>query len=126
MKTGQKIAAWTLVGVLLLQVFGMNFLYGLYTIDKPVFIELFCVNKEVPELQCDGSCMLSKMKDYGANDVEEHTFSNVFQFSLTFLEEPLDFTLGDITISKVSHIYYYQNFYESHHLKSRFKPPILA
>lgn len=126
MKTGQKIAAWTLVGVLLLQVFGLSFLYSLYTIDKPVFIELFCVNKEVPELQCDGSCMLFKMKEYGVKDVEEHTFSNVFQFSLTFLEEPLDFTLGNITIPKITHNFYYQNFYESQHQQSRFKPPILV
>lgn len=32
--------------------------YALFTQD---FIERYCENKEIPELQCDGKCTLSKM-----------------------------------------------------------------
>lgn len=38
-----------------------SILYAVYGFDKEVFIELFCVNKDRPDLHCDGKCELSKM-----------------------------------------------------------------
>lgn len=38
-----------------------SILYAVYGFEKEVFIELFCVNKDRPDLHCDGKCELSKM-----------------------------------------------------------------
>jgi len=38
-----------------------SILYAVYGLDSEVFIELFCVNKDRPDLHCDGKCELSKM-----------------------------------------------------------------
>ncbi len=32
-------------------------------VDTKNFVELFCVNKEKPELQCNGKCELSKLAE---------------------------------------------------------------
>lgn len=38
-----------------------SILYAVYGFNREVFIELFCVNKDRPDLHCDGKCELSKM-----------------------------------------------------------------
>lgn len=38
-----------------------SILYAIYGFNPEVFIELFCVNKDRPDLHCDGKCELSKM-----------------------------------------------------------------
>ncbi|MDX1720259.1 MAG: hypothetical protein R3353_08865 [Salegentibacter mishustinae] len=34
-----------------------------YMVDTKNFVELFCVNKEKPELECNGKCELSKLAE---------------------------------------------------------------
>lgn len=38
-----------------------SILYAVYGFNREVFIELFCVNKDRPDLHCDGKCELSRM-----------------------------------------------------------------
>ena len=43
-----------------------------YEVNKAEIIELFCVNKEMPELKCEGSCHMKKMMlDEGGEEGEE-------------------------------------------------------
>lgn len=38
-----------------------SILYAIYGFNQEVFIELFCINKDRPDLHCDGKCELTKM-----------------------------------------------------------------
>lgn len=37
-------------------------LYTVYQYNRSFFIEMFCVNKDRPQLRCDGKCKLAQMQ----------------------------------------------------------------
>lgn len=56
-----KIVTTLLVSLMLLCLMKNSILYAVYGFDREVFIELFCINKNRPDLHCDGKCELSKL-----------------------------------------------------------------
>lgn len=48
-----------------------------YMVDTRNFVELFCVNKEKPELECNGKCELSKLAE--SDTREKPTYLDVLQ-----------------------------------------------
>ncbi|MBL4669835.1 MAG: hypothetical protein JKY30_11305 [Flavobacteriales bacterium] len=46
-----------------------------YFVNQAEIIELFCINKEKPQLQCDGKCHLANQLAEVENDTEESPFS---------------------------------------------------
>lgn len=56
-----------------------------YQYDKASFIEMFCVNKNRPQLNCDGKCYLAKMQkeqnEKRASDFLKHLQLEVIYFS---------------------------------------------
>lgn len=56
-----KIATTALVSLMLVCLMKNGILYAVYGFNQKVFIELFCINKDRPDLHCDGKCELSKM-----------------------------------------------------------------
>ncbi len=62
-------------------------LYSIYEYDKAFFIELFCVNKERPQMACNGQCKLAKMQqekdEKSAEDIlKQLQFETVYFHSL--------------------------------------------
>jgi len=49
---------------------------SLYTLDKDTFITLFCVNKDKPQLKCNGQCKVAKMRA----DAEEKKAKDLLGF----------------------------------------------
>lgn len=47
-----------------------NLLLSFYLFENETFTELFCVNKEIPELKCNGQCELSKIAGQEKNKSE--------------------------------------------------------
>lgn len=127
MKTRRKIFAWTMIVVLFTHSFGVNMLYGLYEIDQSLFTELFCVNKNKPELHCNGSCMLSKMDEQSSHDHDKPILPDLSLYQLVYVFQELDFELKfSFNQEKQSHLTHYENFYNYQYLKSIFRPPIVA
>ncbi len=56
-----QIATAALVSLMLLCLMKNSILYAIYGFNQEVFIELFCINKDRPDLHCDGKCELTKM-----------------------------------------------------------------
>lgn len=50
------------MAIMLLSMMKGTMLYAIYEYDKAVFIGLFCVNTDRPQLQCDGKCKLAEMQ----------------------------------------------------------------
>lgn len=109
------------------QTFGLSLLYGLYYTDKPVFIELFCVNQDKPEMHCNGSCMLSKMDKHQEQDNDKSTTPKVTQLHPLFFAETLSVKYVDFIFLKDKNLFiHYQNSYSFSYIKNLFRPPIIT
>lgn len=123
----QKIAAWTMIVILFAHTFGLNTLYALYEIDQGLFTELFCINKEKPELECNGTCMLSKIDDQNLFNQDQPIPNTITQFQLVYIIQDLNFDLNlDFAFKQTSFTSYFENLQTSLYLKNLFRPPIVA
>ncbi|WP_341228392.1 hypothetical protein [uncultured Arcticibacterium sp.] len=60
MQNLRKIGALSLLTLLLVKAMVVPAIFFNYELRKDFIIENFCVNKERPELNCDGQCYLAK------------------------------------------------------------------
>ena len=60
-------------------------LYTIYEYNRAAFIEMFCVNKDRKQSDCNGKCMLAQMKheenEKRANDILKQLHLEVIYFS---------------------------------------------
>lgn len=80
MRQLKKIVISIITYVLLLNIFSTYFMLGLYTVQKDIFVELMCENKNRPELDCDGKCSLSKLIQQENEKNTKSTVLNLMQF----------------------------------------------
>lgn len=70
--------------IMLLSIIKTPVLYAIYEYDKAFFIELFCVNKNRPQMKCDGQCKLAQMQqeknEKSAGDILKQLQSETVQF----------------------------------------------
>lgn len=100
-------------------------LYIEYEITKDYIINNYCVNKNRPELHCDGKCYLSK-KIKAFQESEELQART--EFLKHFLEVfPCDLeeytTFRFISLRQKKQISIYNSSYSNHWFASIFKPP---
>lgn len=126
MKASHKIAAWAMIAVLFTHSVGVNLLYGLYAVDQSAFVELFCVNKDKPEMHCNGSCMLSKLDDQHNHKSDKPVLPDLTQFQLFYCIQHLDYSLNKPKPTKIDFSFYFLNFYDSQYKDEIFHPPILV
>lgn len=69
---------------------GLNLV--IYELAKPVIIENYCVNKEKPEMRCNGKCHLTTMLDAEENQNEDPVDlpTPEFKFQFSFFLGPLN------------------------------------
>lgn len=101
-------------------------LMSYYTFFTDDFIESFCVNKDQPELNCDGKCFLSKMLN--KNDQHEGRQESIaislaqLEFTFTsFVDQELLF-LNSFNKS----VFHYDVTYTSVFINKDDKPPNLS
>ncbi|WP_425077021.1 hypothetical protein [Psychroserpens sp. S379A] len=101
-----------------------------YQLNIDYIIETYCVNKEEPELQCNGKCHLSKQLQVVStktSNSSSNTISNVLaeSFFPVFFHKTLE-KQKDIYVSKwsVVHNYKYANLYAFSLGSKLYKPPI--
>lgn len=89
--------------VALLFVFTINFKSFVtvsYFVNQAEIIELFCINKEKPQLKCDGKCHLATQLTEVENDTKETPFPpNTIESNLEIIFSLLE---NDITIQTQS------------------------
>lgn len=51
------------VAVMLFNSIKSGFMISFYLVDNSSFTELFCVNQDKPEMECNGKCELSKLNE---------------------------------------------------------------
>ncbi|QCR21423.1 hypothetical protein [Pontibacter sp. SGAir0037] len=77
----------SLLVVMLLQVFSKVFIVVDYEANRAYITEMFCINKDKPELSCEGSCYLKKKlrhADEADDHAAEHSQKQAFQVTLYY------------------------------------------
>jgi hypothetical protein len=123
MRKNRNIIVWTFVFVLLFSSMRAGFMLSFYMIDSASFIELFCINKEKPELHCDGKCELSKLAPQDDANPDRPSYLDIFHRELVYYTT--DFELGIANFAKVpTPEYGYQNLYLFLYSTTHDHPPV--
>ncbi|WP_152971428.1 hypothetical protein [Lacinutrix algicola] len=97
--------------------------YAYYKLDPVGFIEALCVNKDKPELQCNGKCHLNKvLKSHDKDqDIPENVvdFKELLLYTIT-LEKIVFKQINDLKKQNTS---IYKNLYSYNSINDCFHPP---
>lgn len=125
-KTKRHLISWLFISLLVFTNLRVNLMYGLYTMSQDLFVELFCENKDNPELECDGTCMLDKV---GSHSHEDHSdippLHAVFKVDLNLFAPEFSFGLEVFPQETEPH-FFYSNTYSYLESDSIEYPPILV
>lgn len=98
-----------------------------YVFDYQYISEVLCINKEKPELKCNGKCHLMKELAKASED-EKSTSSNKknhhSEIEVLFIEELISFSLAQnnaVVTNKNTSVY--SNLYSHLNCKTFFHPP---
>lgn len=122
----KHILSWFFISLLFFTNLQMSVMHGLYALDRGLFIELFCENKDQPDMHCDGTCMLGKMADHEHHDHSDMPpIQTVFQIQLAFYAVDLKFDLNPIQEATESP-FGYVNHYSYQPTTNPYHPPIFV
>lgn len=122
MKKNPLIVAWFFIFVLLFNSIQTGIMLGFYMVDTGSFVELFCVNKDKPELQCNGKCELAKLTPQKDNSENPAYLDFLHPDVVMYLFDGISFSFQLITpIEKP--LFYYKNHYSFFYKKTLDHPP---
>ncbi|RDY59557.1 hypothetical protein DX873_09280 [Flagellimonas nanhaiensis] len=99
-------------------------MYVYYSIDQEGFIERLCENRDRPELNCDGKCMLSQMLTAQSDENELPMPAIGWEQILVFYMDAPKYSFSDS--KEAQQVYYqYTNNYSFNYISSSYKPPIV-
>lgn len=106
--------------IVVLATFKQSFFFGYYALFTDDFIATFCVNKDQPELSCDGKCFLSDLIDQ--QEADSPDIPSHIQWQLIYLthSENLEYIQQPIS-SKQN--FMYLDAYTYQYSASTFRPP---
>lgn len=125
MSKKQNILIWILSFVMLFSVIKNNLLLSFYLFENETFTELFCVNKEIPELKCNGQCELSKIAGQEKNKSEPVSLLDILKNEIA-----IDYSIqieiqNHLNVIDHSTNFIYINNYSFDFLSEMSRPPTL-
>lgn len=124
MKGYRLVIAFTLIFVLLFSIVRNSLMLSLYLVDTEDFVELFCENKEMPELECNGKCELSKMANQDDQKPERTSLIDNLQNEWVYYVTPIKWSIFSLK-SQINNGFNYQNHYLYLYSQPITHPPIL-
>lgn len=125
MKILKPIVSLILLAAFVLQVSGKLIVIADYAINKEYVAKMLCVNKNKPQMHCNGKCHM--MKQLKAQDKKEQSPANPFKELKDF--QPLYGNEINIKLSAVTDsnclksTFIYSSLFSTQHLHSVFHPP---
>ncbi|OEI81221.1 hypothetical protein AST99_06065 [Formosa algae] len=103
----------------------VSFTYAYYTLDRTTFIDVFCVNRDKPELLCNGKCQLKKVLE--TQDSEQNIPERIINFKDLYFNFNLlnHYNFCNYSIIESQDIMVYNNLYAFKPLQVCFHPPRL-
>lgn len=125
MNKKQNILIWILSFVMLFSIIKNNLLLSFYLFENETFTELFCVNKEIPELKCNGQCELSKIAGQEKNKSEPVSLLDILKNEIA-----IDYSIqieiqNHLNVINHSTNFIYINNYSFDFLSEISRPPTL-
>lgn len=79
--------------LILLGMMKTTILYTLYDYNRATFIEMFCLNKDRPQFNCDGKCKLAEMQKE-ENEKRAHDLLKQLQLDVVYFSpiKPVNLT----------------------------------
>lgn len=102
-----------------------NLLLSFYLFENETFTELFCVNKDIPELKCNGQCELSKITGQEKNKSEPVSLLDILKNEIA-----IDYSIqieiqNHLNVIDHSTNFIYINNYSFDFLSEMSRPPTL-
>ncbi|GAB3502962.1 hypothetical protein [Emticicia fontis] len=121
----KQIGTLMLCGLLFMRVMLAPIIFFSYEFNKTYIIENYCINKNRPQLHCDGKCYLAQQLQAAQEKEENQSKIVVYKLWLEIFYQASDITDKQpikLTIHQ-SQNYLYQNNYHHSRIFSLFKPP---
>lgn len=120
MSITKQIQLFALSTLLVVNVFALSIISLDFEINQDYYIEIFCENKDKPELHCDGQCHLKKTLD----KVEtQNTENSIPSFQLEFTQTT-SFNIAKVECDlTLNHNPFYSNLYYNLISSLFFHPP---
>lgn len=124
MSARQLAISFLLIFVLVFSMMKNSLMLSFYLIDTEDFVELFCENKEKPEMKCNGKCELSKLAKEDNQPSKTSSILDSLQNELVYYAS--SFTCNfDLLLKEEKHQFGYQNLYSYSYSQSITHPPVL-
>lgn len=122
----KRIGILALVFLLFFSSLKTTVLMGIYSLDSVLFVELFCENQDKPELQCNGSCELSRIAQQNAGHSEDAALLDFFQQEIIFVADSSPVPRENIfnILSEKDKIPFTESRYSPELEKIKDRPPI--
>lgn len=119
----KRIVSILLILVLTLQCFSRLGMIAYYRINKSYIATVLCINKDKPQMRCDGKCYLAKQIRQEA-ERERHIPGNLKEISETVLFCEAEISVGPAAAGRIERVYpFYLSSFTGAHGSSIFHPP---
>tara|TARA_R110002072_G_scaffold59514_3_gene151736 strand:+ start:184054 stop:184431 length:378 start_codon:yes stop_codon:yes gene_type:complete len=88
-KTSHSIKVFLLLSIILFNSFKVAGFLGYYIVFTDSFVEKFCINKDRPQLECNGKCALSKMLIQENEEKKEPLSSSFLKYEIVYFFKAL-------------------------------------
>lgn len=121
----KQISTILFVGLILVRSMVIPMVFIDYELNKDYIIQNFCVNKNKPELECDGKCYLAQKINEAREKEAESTFSSyLFTMECHFVSQTIKLTYVPIVFFLESKpIDFKASIYDSKSIFAFFHPP---
>ena len=99
-----------------------------YQLNIDYIIETYCVNKDKPELQCNGKCHLAKqiVKAGDSENGSEKNQSFSIEISIVYLQDTnLNYSFFSLKEQRLKVTSLYSNIYKYNYIDTIFHPPLV-
>ncbi|MHA7863174.1 hypothetical protein [Flagellimonas marinaquae] len=111
------------IGMMMISNLRFSSMYVYYSLDREGFIEQLCENKDKPELNCDGKCMLSQMLNAQSED-DKPMPTIGWEEVLVFLVDLPNYSMS-FDDNHERHTVQYVDLYTYHYTPRLIKPPMI-
>ncbi|WP_235324472.1 hypothetical protein [Pedobacter lusitanus] len=104
------------------------FIFAGFEFNKEYIASNLCINRNRPELHCNGKCyLMKKIKQAEENEKKEAARNNLSQLEVSFCQEPFTFSFLDPSALSISDPSFsvYAYLYTNPYIRNIFRPPRL-
>ena len=99
-----------------------------YVIQYDYIVNELCVNRDKPQLGCNGKCHL--MKEMAASSALDQKQSKDYKFpvleNISFVSDWYEVAMPQVVSEAIIHVFYYSNQYQMDVAEECFQPPVIS